>query len=48
ARYPTADAFLQMVTDPEYRIAVKHRQAAIEDSRLIRTTETHEGDGFSS
>ncbi len=46
ARYPTASAFLEMVTDPEYRIAVKHRQAAVEDSRLIRTTETEKGDGF--
>jgi uncharacterized protein (DUF1330 family) len=36
ARYPTAGAFLEMVTDPVYREAVKHRQAAVEDSRLIR------------
>ncbi|MBT8067387.1 MAG: DUF1330 domain-containing protein [Gammaproteobacteria bacterium] len=48
ARYPTAAAFLEMVTDPDYRIAVKHRQAAVEDSRLIRTAESGEGDGFSS
>lgn len=47
ARYPTAAAFLEMVTDPDYRIAVKHRQAAVEDSRLIRTAESGEGDGFS-
>lgn len=36
ARYPTAGAFLAMVTDPGYQAAVKHRQAAVEDSRLIR------------
>ena len=46
ARYPTAGAFLEMVTDPDYRIAVKHRQAAVFDSRLIRTTETGAGSGF--
>ena len=46
ARYPTASAFLEMVTDPDYRVAVKHRQAAVEDSRLIRTTESDKGDGF--
>lgn len=47
ARYPTAGAFLEMVTDPEYRIAVKHRQAAVRDSRLIRMAEAGEGEGFS-
>lgn len=46
ARYPTAGAFLEMVTDPDYRIAVKHRQAAVLDSRLIRTSESGLGSGF--
>ena len=46
ARYPTAHAFLEMVTDPEYRRAVVHRQAAVEDSRLIRTGELGGSDGF--
>lgn len=46
ARYPTASAFLEMVTDPDYRQAVKHRQAAVLDSRLIRTAEAGEGGGF--
>ena len=46
ARYPTAGAFLERVTDPDYRIAVKHRQAAVLDSRLIRTTEAGTGGGF--
>lgn len=47
ARYPTAGAFLEMVTDPQYQIAVKHRQAAVLDSRLIRTGESDLGGGFS-
>ena len=46
ARYPTAGAFLEMVTDPHYREAVKHRQAAVLDSRLIRATEVEAGQGF--
>ena len=46
AEYPTAGAFLAMVTDPEYREAVKHRQAAVEDSRLIRTAPLAPGEGF--
>ncbi len=36
AQYPTAEAFLTMLRDPEYRAAVIHRQAAVADSRLIR------------
>lgn len=47
ARYPSAGAFLEMVTDPQYRQAVKHRTAAVLDSRLIRTAEVDSGDGFS-
>jgi len=47
ARYPTAAAFLEMVADPDYRIAVNHRRAAVLDSRLIRTAEVDEGEGFS-
>ena len=39
ARYPSAAAFLEMVTDTEYRVAVVHRQAAVEDSRLVRMAE---------
>ncbi|WP_174522619.1 DUF1330 domain-containing protein [Novosphingobium lentum] len=34
--YPDAAAFLAMVTDAEYKRAVVHRQAAVEDSRLVR------------
>jgi len=36
AEYPTVDAFVAMLRDPEYRRAVRHRQAAVETSRLIR------------
>ena len=46
ARYPNAAAFLAMVTDPAYREAVKHRQAAVEDSRLTRLGEMAGGGGF--
>ncbi len=46
ARYPTAGAFLEMVTDPAYRVAVKHRQAAVKDSRLVRMADLPAGDGF--
>jgi len=48
ARYPTAAAFLEMVTDPGYREAVKHRQAAVLDSRLIRTAELPLGGDFAT
>ena len=37
AEYPNSGAFMEMVTDPVYRVAVVHRQAAVETSRLIRT-----------
>lgn len=36
ARYPSADALLEMLADPAYRKAVIHRQAAVATSRLIR------------
>jgi uncharacterized protein (DUF1330 family) len=44
ARYPSASAFLEMATDPAYRAAVVHRQAAVETSRLLRTS-PHEARG---
>jgi len=46
ARYPHAGAFLEMVTDAEYKKAVRHRQAAVDDSRLIRLAEVDPGEGF--
>ena len=36
AQYPSGAAFIAMMRDPVYREAVKHRQAAVADSRLIR------------
>jgi uncharacterized protein (DUF1330 family) len=36
AEYPSVGAFVGMLRDPVYREAVKHRQAAVADSRLIR------------
>lgn len=36
AAYPNAGAFLAMVTDPDYRVAVVNRQAAVTTSRLVR------------
>lgn len=41
--YPSANAFLEMITDPEYQRAVIHRTAAVETSRLMRLDP---GDGF--
>lgn len=46
AEYPSPDAFIEMVRDPVYREAVTHRQAAVEDSRLIRLRPRAPGDGF--
>jgi len=46
AEYPNAGAFFAMVTDPDYREWVKHRQAAVEDSRLIRLSPMTPGEGF--
>lgn len=46
AEYPNADAFIAMVKDPQYREAVKHRQAAVQDSRLIRLQPQVPGRGF--
>ena len=43
ARYPSANAFLEMVTDSAYQEAVKHRQAAVADSRLLRLSEPAAG-----
>lgn len=46
AQYPSVQAFVDMVRDPVYREAVKHRQAAVEDSRLIRCASAKVGRGF--
>ena len=46
AEYPSVEAFVLMLRDPIYREAVKHRQAAVLDSRLIRLAPAHAGSGF--
>jgi len=46
AEYPSVAAFVEMIRDPVYREAVKHRQAAVEDSRLIRLAPLAAGQGF--
>jgi uncharacterized protein (DUF1330 family) len=46
AHYPSASAFLAMITDPDYKMAVVHRQAAVLTSRLVRCQQLAEGDGF--
>ena len=46
AEYPSVSAFVEMIRDPAYREAVKHRTAAVEDSRLIRLAPGAAGMGF--
>lgn len=46
AEYPSVSAFVEMIRDPAYREAVKHRQAAVEDSRLIRLAPLQPGKNF--
>lgn len=46
AEYPSVSAFVEMIRDPVYREAVKHRQAAVLDSRLIRLATAAVGTGF--
>ena len=46
AEYPTAEAFIAMVRDPEYREHVKHRTAGVADSRLLRLAPAQPGEGF--
>lgn len=36
AEYPSVQAFADMLSDPEYREAMTHRQAGVADSRLVR------------
>jgi uncharacterized protein (DUF1330 family) len=38
-RYPSVDAFMAMIRIPDYLAASVHREAALEDSRLIATAE---------
>lgn len=46
AAYPNSGAFLEMVTDPDYKLAVVNRQAAVLTSRLIRFAPQSLGIGF--
>lgn len=46
AEYPSGQAFIDMIRDPVYREAVKHRQAAVADSRLVRMKPGAPGEGF--
>lgn len=46
AQYPSVAAFVEMIRDPVYREAVKHRQAAVDDSRLIRMAPLAPGKNF--
>lgn len=46
AEYPSVSAFVEMIRDPVYREAVKHRQAAVLDSRLVRLQPQAAGAGF--
>ncbi len=48
AEYPNAAAFGEMVKDPEYQKAVKHRQAAVAQSRLIRMKSRAAGAHFAA
>lgn len=46
AEYPNSDAFIEMVRDDEYQLAVKHRNAAVKTSRLIRMSPNETGNTF--
>ena len=46
AEYPSVAAFVEMIRDPVYRDAVRHRDAAVLDSRLIRLAPAATGSGF--
>ncbi|MGE0046400.1 MAG: DUF1330 domain-containing protein [Hyphomonadaceae bacterium] len=46
AEYPRAQAFIDMLRDPVYREAVKHRTAAVADSRLLRLSPAAPGAHF--
>ena len=46
AEYPSSQAFIEMVRDPDYREFVRHRTAGVADSRLLRLEPVTPGDGF--
>lgn len=46
AEYPSVSAFIEMMRDPAYQEASKHRTAAVEDSRLVRLAAKELGEQF--
>lgn len=46
AEYPSKDAFIEMVKDPDYQAIVYHRQAAVLTSRLYCFSPTKPGTNF--
>ena len=46
AEYPSPQAFVDMLKDPDYRKAMAHRQAAVADSRLVRMAPKETGGNF--
>ena len=46
AEYPSVDAFVAMIRDPDYQKAAAHRTAGVENSRLIRMEPLSPGAGF--
>lgn len=42
-KYPSPEAFIQMLSMPDYQAATVHRTAALRDSRLIATLEANPG-----
>jgi uncharacterized protein (DUF1330 family) len=46
AEYPNLSAFIEMVRDPDYREHVKHRTAAVADSRLLCLSPLTPGETF--
>lgn len=46
AEYPGVDAFVALMRDPGYRVAMAHRQAGVLDSRLVRLAPLAGGEAF--
>lgn len=46
AEYPSVQAFVDMLGDPDYRKAMAHRQAGVSDSRLVRMAPMGVGANF--
>ncbi|MGH1451763.1 MAG: DUF1330 domain-containing protein [Paracoccaceae bacterium] len=46
AEYPSPAAFVEMVYDPLYRKAMRHRQAGVQTSRLVRMMPQEAGENF--